>query len=81
MFGRDGWKNRAKMRKIPNFLGLRRGISPICPLHIRTPLYTFLMTNFPLLSQKLATKLKTVLSDQFHSVLFIFTLSHPKVMG
>ena len=76
-------ENRAKMRKRPNYPGLRRGISPICPWTLEHSLYTFLMINLLLLSQKWATKLKKkpVLLDQFRTVPFTFSISFPKIMG
>ena len=82
MFGRDGWKNGAKMRKKQNFPGLEGKFLQFVPETLEHPLYTFLMTKLPLLSQKLATKLKkAVLLDQFHTGPSTFSLSLPKVMS
>ena len=75
-------ENRAKMRKRPNFPGLKREIFQFVPEALEHSLYTFLMTKLPLLSQKLATNLKkTVPLNQFHTVPSTFSLSLPKVMG
>ena len=75
-------ENRAKMKKDPFSLGLEEEFLQFVPETLEHPLYTFLITKFPLLSQKLAAKLKkTVLLDQFHTVSSIFILSLPKVMG
>ena len=66
---------------MPNFPGLRRGILQFVPETLEHPLYTFLMTNLLLLSQKLAEKLKkTVFLDQFRTVPSTFRLS-PKNYG
>ena len=74
-------ENRAKMRKIV-FLGLKGEFLQFVSVTLEYPLYTFLLTNLPLLSQKLATKLKkTVLLDQFHTVPSTSSLSLPNVMG
>ena len=62
-------ENRAKMRKDPISLGLEGEFLQFVPEALEHPLYTFMMTKLPLLSQKLATKLKkTVFLDQFHTV-------------
>ena len=58
-------ENRAKIRKNPISLGLEGEFLQFVPETLEHPLYTFLMTNLPLLSQKLATKLKKLLLDQF----------------
>ena len=73
-------EKRSKMRKRPNFPGLRRGISPIVPKTLEHPFYTFLMTNLLILSQKMVTKLKKnpVFLDQFHTVLSTKPFSHQK---
>ena len=71
-----------KLEKDSISLGLEGEFLQFVPETLERPLYTFLMTNLPLLSQKLATKLKkTVLLDQFHTVPSTFSLSFPKVMG
>ena len=54
MSGSDGWKNRAKMGKSPISLGLEEGFLQFVPDTLEHPLYTFLMTNLLLLSQKSA---------------------------
>ena len=64
------------------FSGLRGTISPIVPEPLEHPVYTFLMTKLPLLSQKLAIKLKKNCTfNQFHTGPSTFSLSLPKVMG
>ena len=80
--GRDGWENRAKRRKYPISLGLEGQILQFVPGTLEHPLFTFLMTNLLLLSQKLATKLKKknpVFLDQFRTVPSTFRLSLPKL--
>ena len=75
-------ENRVKMKKDSISLGLEEEFFKFVPVTLEHPLYTFLMTKFPLLSKKLATKLrKTVLLDQFHTVPSTFSLSLPKGMG
>ena len=51
-------ENRAKMRERPNFLGRGGEFLQFVPETLEHSLYIFLMTKLPLLSQKLATKLK-----------------------
>ena len=75
-------ENRAKMRKRPNFPGLRRGILQYVSETLEHPLYAFLITNLLLLSLKVATKLKkTEFLDQFRTVPSTFRLSFPKNYG
>ena len=77
-----GGKIGLKWERDPISLGLEVEFLQFLPETLEHPLYTFLMTNLLLLSQKLATKLKkTVFLNQFHTVLSTFSLSLPKIMG
>ena len=72
MFGRDGWKTRAKMRKIPNFPVLKGVIFLICPWNIRTLPLHFSDDQFSPLIGKIGKKIErnctfeSILHYSFH---------------
>ena len=75
MFVRDG-KVGPKQEKDPVSPDLEGEFLQFVPDTLEQPLYTFLMTNLLLLSQKLTTKL---FLDQFQTVPFTLSLSFPKL--
>ena len=82
IFGRDGWKTRAKMRKIPNFPVLKGVIFLICPWNIRTHPLHFSDDQFSPLIRKIDKKIeRNCTLDQFYTVPSTFSLSLPKVLG
>ena len=80
----DGWKNRAKRRKMPNFPKLRRGILQFVPETLEHTHLHFSDDQFAPIIPKVSNKIEkktTVFSDQFRTVPSTFRLSLPKIMG
>ena len=80
MFGRDRWKIGLKWEKGSISLGIEGEFLQFFPETSEHLLYTFLMPDLLLLSQKFWTKLKKiVLSDQFYTVLSTLDSPSPKL--